>query len=717
MRFPRLSNLFHRRSRSDGALADIRPDPMATLPSRPVSANGIDELVLASAHPPELSTSFASDAGVPVLFTHPFPPATTSPHAVGQQPSSIFVELKQRVRELESALAHQYRANRRIPALERALNECRAALESAHAASTSATSEASSLRTRLIQTQRALHTALTSAPSGDDRAQVLAAENTALASERVRYHRFIELLISAGAHKPVLSRVYDDVSAGADPEEALIAAIREALEKPDSPWTALLEPIIGPRTPEEYKAQVRATIDARKDAKRWRKKAKWWKGRAVESGNKDVITPSPSDISSIVEELSEERRRALDELRERRQGGKNGLPQAEWSQALQQPRENSFMPVRRSSLSSYSELATLASALLSSLTDKDLVASGTQAVSTPAAAAAPTMPASASVTYPRLAPLASQVFRASMSYNSSLHTHSRRSSVSYAPSLSASFSFPHVKKAAGTKQTGMSTSSSVSSARSRRRRVEVVAIPSPSASKSTMQTHLGIPTAKTGPPTVSPLAKMAYIHEESEPEPTPPVVTTSRPIQASPLVFESPSSPDAGYTELSEESMVMVSPAHRPSSNLNQDSDDELVIVMHTDAMHTLRNTPVLSSAPFTPTRPSRDLKGRATPSPEGKSRLPVLKKAIRRLSISKPVLVDTTNAATFTFTRAKPATKTIKKVASIGPGKKVINVPMRFGVVSSAQPSRIPASGGEKKGATVVKSGRMGMRGRKDTV
>ncbi|EPT03317.1 hypothetical protein FOMPIDRAFT_1091014, partial [Fomitopsis schrenkii] len=115
-------------------------------------------------------------------------------------------------------------------------------------------------------------------------------------------------LISVGAHKPVLSRAHDDVSAGVDPEEALIAAIREALEKPDSPWTALLEPIIGPRTPDEYRAQVRATLDARKEAKRWRKKAKWWKRRATETGTKDLITPSPSDISSIMEELSEERR-------------------------------------------------------------------------------------------------------------------------------------------------------------------------------------------------------------------------------------------------------------------------------------------------------------------------------------------------------------------------------------------------------------------------
>ena len=712
MRFPRLSNLFHRRSRSDGALDDMRREPMATLPPRPVSANGIDELVLSSAHPHEPSTLFASDAGVPVLFTHPLPPVATSLHAVDQQPAAIFPALEQRIRELESALCHQYRANRRIPALERALTDCRAALESAHTASTNATSEASSLRARLIQTQRVLHTALTTPPSADDRARVLAAENTAIASERLRYHRFIELLISAGAHKPVLSRAYNDVSAGVDPEEALIAAIREALEQPDSPWTALLEPIIGARTPEEYKAQVRATLDARKDAKRWRKKAKWWKSRAIESGMKAVLTPSPSDISSIVEELSEQRQHALGELRERRQGGKSGLPQTERSQASQQTRKNSFFPVRHSSLPSHSELATLASALLPSLTSEELAISGISAAAAPEVAPTLIMPTSTSVEYPRLAPLASQVFRASMSHNSSLHTPSRRSSVSYTPSLSASFSFPHSKK--GTKKAGISASSSTSSARSRRRRVEVVAVPSPSASGSM---HLAVPTTGAGPSTASSLAKLGHIHEESEPEPTPPMLASSCPIPTPRSAFEPPSY-DVNPTQLTDESMVLVSSAHEPPITLEQDIDDELVIVMHTDATHTLRNTPILSSMPFTPTRPQRDLKGRATPSPEGKSRLPVLKKAIRRLSISKPVLVDTTNAATFTFARAKSSSKPVDAVKGVpltfGKSSKSA---MKSDSTSSTQRSRLPTSGGSKTRGGTLKSRGLVMRDRKGTV
>ncbi|KAI0725843.1 hypothetical protein C8Q72DRAFT_849260 [Fomitopsis betulina] len=691
MRFLRLSNLFHRRSKSDGDLANMRREPMETLPYRPASANGIDELVLASTYPLEVEVSplFAQDAGVSVELTHPIPLVTPSLHAVDCQPGFIFPELKQRIHELESTLNHQYRANRRISALERALTESRAALESAYSASGVATSEASALRTRLIQTQRALYTALTSAPTSDNRARILAAENAALAAERVRYHRFIELLISAGIHKNVLSRAYDDVFAGADPEEALVAAIREALEKPNSPWIALLEPIIGQRTPEEYKAQVGATLDARKDARRWRKKAKWWKGRVVETGAKDLITPSPSDISSIVEELSEERRRALGELKDRRQGGKIEYLQAENSQAPLQPHK-AFSSVRHSS-------PPLASVLMSSLVNGDSAEVGTARISTPPVVAIVPMPTSSSAEYPRLAPLASQVFRESMSQTSSLHTHSGRSSVSYPPSLSTSFSFPRFKMAAGVKESS-SSSSSISSTRSRRRRVEVMAVP------PTTQTNLGAPTAKTDPAAVPPLAKLAYIHEESEPEPTPPIATPSRPSALPSYVqcMRTPSPSPRFQGRAQPSSLGLVPAAHETPSDPEQDSDDELVFVMHSDAVHTLRNTPVHASAPFTPMRSQHEFKGKATPSPEGKSRLPVLKKAMRRLSmsISKPVLVDTTNAATFTFTRTRPLAKGVKEAPkTVGTKKKVVNAPIKTGTGSPSQANRVHRSGVAKKG------------------
>ncbi|KZT01320.1 uncharacterized protein LAESUDRAFT_617051, partial [Laetiporus sulphureus 93-53] len=122
-------------------------------------------------------------------------------------------------------------------------------------------------------------------------------------------------MIAVGAHKPVLAQAYSALDQGAEPEAALVTAIKEAVSNPDSVWAALLEPVIGPRTPADYEAQIRCILTARKDARNWRKRAKFWKGKAKkDTSSADLVTPSPSDISSIVEELPDARKRALKEL-------------------------------------------------------------------------------------------------------------------------------------------------------------------------------------------------------------------------------------------------------------------------------------------------------------------------------------------------------------------------------------------------------------------
>ncbi|KAH9927536.1 hypothetical protein B0H21DRAFT_700519, partial [Amylocystis lapponica] len=122
-------------------------------------------------------------------------------------------------------------------------------------------------------------------------------------------------MVSAGGHKPVLDQAYRAVEDGAEPEAALIEAIRESLTRPESVWAALLEPVMGPRTQEEYKAQVRCTLGARKDARAWKKRAIFWKSTAKEDGaHVDTVTPSPSDIPSIAEDISPGRKRAVEQL-------------------------------------------------------------------------------------------------------------------------------------------------------------------------------------------------------------------------------------------------------------------------------------------------------------------------------------------------------------------------------------------------------------------
>lgn len=114
---------------------------------------------------------------------------------------------------------------------------------------------------------------------------------------------------------------------------------------------------------------------------------------------------------------------------------------------------------------------------------------------------------------------------------------------------------------------------------------------------------------------------------------------------------------------------------------------------MHSD----VKDAPDTNSTPYAFKRAVNQ----KTPSPE-KSRLPVpvLKKAIRRLSISRPVLIDTTNAATFTFATAsaKTVTSVARKEAKAstrenasaeGNGRKNTHAGMKVGSAGAGSPPR----------------------------
>ncbi|KAI0365023.1 hypothetical protein BV20DRAFT_911819, partial [Pilatotrama ljubarskyi] len=123
--------------------------------------------------------------------------------------------------------------------------------------------------------------------------------------------------LSSGARMPVIECAYTHVLEGADPEAALVAAIKGALAQHDSDsiWRTLLEPVTGPRTQAEYLAQVRCTLDARAASRDWRKRAKFWRRAAKEDGrHADTVTPSVSAISEVVEVLEEERRGKVEEM-------------------------------------------------------------------------------------------------------------------------------------------------------------------------------------------------------------------------------------------------------------------------------------------------------------------------------------------------------------------------------------------------------------------
>ncbi|KAI0357901.1 hypothetical protein OH77DRAFT_1375093, partial [Trametes cingulata] len=122
-------------------------------------------------------------------------------------------------------------------------------------------------------------------------------------------------LASGPPRMPTTESAYAHVLEGHDPEAALVASIKRALAQPDSIWRKLLEPVTGPRTQDEYLAQVRCTLDARAASRDWRKRAKFWRRAAKEDGrHADTVTPSVSAISDVVEVLEKERREKVEEM-------------------------------------------------------------------------------------------------------------------------------------------------------------------------------------------------------------------------------------------------------------------------------------------------------------------------------------------------------------------------------------------------------------------
>lgn len=131
--------------------------------------------------------------------------------------------------------------------------------------------------------------------------------------------RFTARLVDGGSNTSVLYRARDLILDGEDTEIALVLAIKEVASDPASPWRLILDAVNGPRTQDEYLSAINMTLSTRRALRESKKISKFWKGVAMEDGAREnVITPSPSNISSIHETLSTERQAAVDLLIKRR---------------------------------------------------------------------------------------------------------------------------------------------------------------------------------------------------------------------------------------------------------------------------------------------------------------------------------------------------------------------------------------------------------------
>ncbi|KAF9073667.1 hypothetical protein BDP27DRAFT_1141246, partial [Rhodocollybia butyracea] len=96
---------------------------------------------------------------------------------------------------------------------------------------------------------------------------------------------------------------------------AIVDAIREVAEIPHSPWSTLIPPVIGERSPDHYSSALSITLKTRSDLRCAKNLAQFWKFTAQDDGvHGDIITPSASNLSEVQEVLSLQRQKAVDDL-------------------------------------------------------------------------------------------------------------------------------------------------------------------------------------------------------------------------------------------------------------------------------------------------------------------------------------------------------------------------------------------------------------------
>lgn len=309
MRFPKLPRFFHKRSQSDSSLYQ-RTQPAVALPPRPVSVSFSNGAVLPfDAHSGALSDFLSAVSATPLAVPAPqaiavsqaiaVPHAISTPHTIAVPPPAssstvssgaathcssasrvsaaaqpvVIDVLTRRIQELEDTLRAQEDAQARVSDLEHSLESARHNARAAAEESKRLLDEIENLKTDLARH----HT-----------------ESAGLRTENARLTALLAL--------PLLQDVLAHISGGASAEDALVGALQAAVAAPESAWRALLEPVTGPRAPEHYIAQVHCTLRARREGRDWSRRAAFWKGAAREDGrHQDTVTPSASQLSDVLE--------------------------------------------------------------------------------------------------------------------------------------------------------------------------------------------------------------------------------------------------------------------------------------------------------------------------------------------------------------------------------------------------------------------------------
>ncbi|KAK7683608.1 hypothetical protein QCA50_013446 [Cerrena zonata] len=664
MRLPKLvSQLFHRRSKSDTVLTFTRTKPpphtiltLSASTSWPYRNEGETDWI-----PPSLSGILAS------ISTEPIPLATTMPLPTITLPSIPSADVSiigsgWSVPWLvpSSSLGAGCSAsncqigqdtaetpNPEVAALESALQMERNLHDETITENRQLTSHVTELQADLLKLRGELFSALkkstdTSPSPNNNLLKTLGGEN-------IRLRKFVSLMVSASAHKSILEIAFRRTLEGEDPEEAVVHALREDTGNISGILRTLLEPMIATKSPHDYLAQVQCTLKARRETRDWRKKTRFWKNNARQDGRHlDTVTPSVSALSDVVDQLSPERQDAVNKaLGKLRQGTLSLLVEKhsitgptpstssqENVKSLKSSRPPSSMASVPTPLSPLPESIEEVEAVpqviepldsseatnYSSETPLDISMLGSSNSNSGSASSLRSRRSSMRLSSSNLAPLASVTFRENHSIKSKRSFGSHRNSVSSSRGLTPSGS--------------TSSQDSETSKRSARRRIKILAV---SVSDQSIEE---IERAATLKPSTEDNSSR---HTSTDTANASASGSSSRVTSQASSVASDSVAPILSFNKRQSFSSISTSPPETPIKS-------------------SIASPNTLSPQVWTPTKGFRSPSAKTltpkahyslTPK-KSPSKLPVLRMtsiprpSIRRLSlssISKPVLMDTTNA------------------------------------------------------------------------
>lgn len=177
-------------------------------------------------------------------------------------------------------------------------------------------------RTDLLHTRTELYSEML---SGARQQQQAMDDFRTIQKLEARHQRFCTLLVDIGIPRSTVDVICQVIQSGSgSPDDILVDAIKDASNDSNTLLSRLKPNIKDERTPEHYQSALNLTLSIRKELKSQKKRSKFWKKLAQEDDrHATTVTPSPSDISSVRQDLSPERQSALDALVARRRAARH----------------------------------------------------------------------------------------------------------------------------------------------------------------------------------------------------------------------------------------------------------------------------------------------------------------------------------------------------------------------------------------------------------